>query len=81
MRQLTATFTSKGQLVVPVELRLKHGIAAGTKVNFLEDELGRIVLQPVTEQYIDRLRGCLVGGADLLQELEAGRHREGKRDR
>ncbi len=48
------TFTTKGQLVIPAELRRKHKIAAGTKVKILEDHLGRIVLQPITEDYVDR---------------------------
>lgn len=59
MNNLSATFTSKGQLVVPAYLRRKHGIQAGTKVRFLEDEFGRIVLQPITEEYVDRVRGFL----------------------
>jgi AbrB family looped-hinge helix DNA binding protein len=55
MKDLSSTFSAKGQLVVPVELRRKHGIQAGTKVKFLEDEFGRIVVQPITEDYIDRV--------------------------
>jgi AbrB family looped-hinge helix DNA binding protein len=66
MKELSGTFTSKGQLVIPAELRRKHKIRTGTKVNFLEDELGRIVIQPITEEYIDRLMGCLADGPDLL---------------
>lgn len=66
MKELTGTFTSKGQLVIPAELRRKHKIKAGTKVNFLEDELGRIIVQPITEEYIDRLMGCLADGPDYL---------------
>jgi AbrB family looped-hinge helix DNA binding protein len=77
MAELSATFTSKGQLVVPAELRRKHGIEAGTQVKFLEDEFGRIVLQPVTNQYIDRLMGCLAEGPDLLGKWEKA-HREEK---
>ncbi len=73
MRDLSATFTSKGQLVIPVELRRKHGIKAGTKVHFLEDEFGRIVLQPITEEYIDRVMGVLAGGPDLLAALREER--------
>jgi len=53
---------SKGQLVIPAELRRKHGIKAGTKVCFLEDQFGRIILQPVTEDYIARVRAVLPGG-------------------
>ena len=77
MAELSATFTSKGQLVVPAELRRKHGIEAGTRVKFLEDQFGRIVLQPVTNQYIDRLMGCLAEGPDLLANWEKS-HREEK---
>jgi len=81
MKDLSATFTSKGQLVVPAELRRKHGIETGTRVRFLEDHLGRIVLQPITEEYIDRLMGCLSEGPDLLAGWEKEHREEGKRDK
>jgi AbrB family looped-hinge helix DNA binding protein len=77
MSEISGTFTSKGQLVVPAELRRKHGIEAGTRVKFLEDQFGRIVLQPVTGRYIDRLMGCLAEGPDLLANWEK-EHREEK---
>lgn len=76
---MSATFTSKGQLVVPAALRRKHGIEPGTRVTFLEDEFGRIVLQPITDDYIDRLMGCLADGPDLLAEWTGDHRREGKR--
>jgi AbrB family looped-hinge helix DNA binding protein len=76
MADLSGTFTSKGQLVVPAELRRKHGIEAGTRVKFLEDQFGRIVLQPVTEEYVDRLMGCLAEGSDLLSSWEKEHRRE-----
>lgn len=79
MPQHGSTFTSKGQLVIPAELRRKHGITKGTKVRFLEDQFGRIVLQPVSEQYVDRVMGCLGEGPDLLAKWEK-EHRE-ERDR
>ena len=81
MNVLSATFTSKGQLVIPAELRRKHGIRAGTKVKVFEDEFGRIVLQPVTDEYIDRLMGCLAGGPSVLAYWEKEHRREGKRDK
>ena len=75
-------FTSKGRLVVPAELRRKHGIGLGTKVKFLEDRFGRIVLQlPVTEDYIDRVMGILADGPDLLPIWEEEHREEGKHDR
>jgi len=73
---MSATFTSKGQLVVPVELRRKHGIEAGTRVKFLEDQFGRLVLQPITEDYVDRVQGCLADGPDLLAKWEVEHRRE-----
>jgi AbrB family looped-hinge helix DNA binding protein len=62
MNILRGTFTSKGQLVIPSELRKKHNIRAGTKVAIFEDPSGRIILQPITEEFIDRMTGCLKGG-------------------
>jgi AbrB family looped-hinge helix DNA binding protein len=70
MKTIGGTFTSKGQLVVPAELRRKHGIEAGTRVTFLEDQFGRIVLQPVSEKYVDRVMGCLSDGPDLVAQWE-----------
>jgi AbrB family looped-hinge helix DNA binding protein len=78
MQEKSATFTSKGQLVIPAELRRKHGIGAGTKVKLLEDEFGRIVLQPITETYIDRVMGCLADGPDLLAKWRDEHREEGK---
>ncbi len=81
MKDVSATFTSKGQLVVPAALRRKYGIEAGTRVRFLEDQFGRIVLQPITEDYVDRVMGCLAEGPDLLGEWEKEHRSEGKRER
>ncbi len=80
MKEQSATFTSKGQLVVPAELRRKHGIEAGTRVKFLEDAFGRIVLQPITEEYVDRIMGCLADGPDLLAAWEKEHRKEGEHE-
>jgi AbrB family looped-hinge helix DNA binding protein len=81
MNEKCATFTSKGQLVIPAELRRKHKIEAGTKVKILEDQFGRIVLQPITDEYIDRVRGMLAGGSDLLAIWEKEHREEGEHDK
>ena len=47
---------AKGRVAIPAELRRKYGIKEGTPVSFLE-EGGRIVLQPVTPEYIRSFRG------------------------
>jgi AbrB family looped-hinge helix DNA binding protein len=80
VREFSGTFTSKGQLVIPAELRRKHGIEAGTRVKFVEDQFGRIVLQPITEDYVDRVMGCLTGGPDLLRLWEIEHRHEGERE-
>jgi AbrB family looped-hinge helix DNA binding protein len=81
MKDRSATFTSKGQLVIPAELRRKHKIEAGTKVQILEDQFGRIVLQPITDEYIDRVMGMLSEGPDLLALWEKEHREEGKHDK
>jgi AbrB family looped-hinge helix DNA binding protein len=80
MKEQSATFTSKGQLVIPAEIRRRHGIEAGTRVKFLEDEFGRIVLQPITEDYVDRVMGCLAEGPDLLERWEAEHRKEDRHE-
>lgn len=81
MSDMSATVTSKGQLVIPVELRRKHNIQAGTKVKIFEDQFGRIVLQPVTDEYIRRVRGFLAHGPDLLANWEKEHREEGEHDK
>lgn len=56
----TSTVTSKGQLVIPIELRRRYFIKPGTKVHF-EPVEGGILLKPITKEYIRQLRGCLAG--------------------
>ena len=81
MKDLCSTFTSKGQLVIPAALRRKHKIQAGTKVKILEDQFGRIVLQPITDDYIDRVMGMLADGPDLLASWEKEHREEGEHDK
>ncbi len=81
MKDLSATFTSKGQLVIPAELRRRHKIEAGTRVKILEDQFGRIVLQPITDEYIDRVMGMFADGPDLLANWEKEHREEGERDK
>lgn len=66
---MRTTATRKGQIVIPVDLRRKYGIAAGTQIQII-DEGTRIVLKPVTPQYVRNLRGLLTGnrGSKVLAE-------------
>jgi AbrB family looped-hinge helix DNA binding protein len=81
MNMLRATFTSKGQLVIPAQLRKKHNIRAGTQVAIFEDPLGRIVLQPITEEYIDRVTGMLGANSKLPEEWLEEHRIEGEQDK
>ncbi len=68
MKAEMSTVTTKGQLVIPSRLRRKYGIRKGTKVVFVEEER-RLVLQPLTREYIHSLRGSWKGGASALKYL------------
>jgi AbrB family looped-hinge helix DNA binding protein len=70
--------TTKGQIVIPSALRRKYGIKVGTKI-LVYDDGERIILKPVTEQYLKGLQGVLKGkGAlkTLLEERARDRERE-----
>ena len=77
MRTEVSTVTTKGQLVIPSKLRRKYLIQEGTQVAFLEQE-NRLVLQPLTPEFIHSLRGCLKGDPSALKALLRGRKRERK---
>ncbi|HUK46054.1 MAG TPA: AbrB/MazE/SpoVT family DNA-binding domain-containing protein [Terriglobales bacterium] len=81
MSPTRVTFTSKGQVVIPAELRRKHKIHAGTEAEVFEDPLGRIVLQPITEEYIDHITGMLGPGSNLIEELAKERRAERQREK
>jgi AbrB family looped-hinge helix DNA binding protein len=55
-----ATVKAKGQVVIPVDIRRKFQIDEGTRVAFLEEN-GRLFIQPVTDEFIDAMRGVLSG--------------------
>ena len=75
MKIETSVVTTKGQLVIPARLRRQLGIVRGTQVSFVEDN-GRIIVQPITRNFIRGLRGSLKGGRSALKHLLAERRRE-----
>jgi AbrB family looped-hinge helix DNA binding protein len=75
MKAETSVVTTKGQLVIPARLRRRFGIKKGTTISFLE-EGGRIVLQPVTRQFIRGLRGSLKREPSALDLLLKERKQE-----
>ena len=75
MKIETSVVTTKGQLVIPARLRRRFGIKKGTRVTFIEDA-GRIIVQPVTREFIRGLRGSLQGEPSALAALLEERKRE-----
>jgi AbrB family looped-hinge helix DNA binding protein len=55
-----ARVKAKGQIVIPVDIRRRFQIEEGTRVAFLE-ERGRLFIQPVTDAFIDSMKGMLAG--------------------
>ena len=71
--------SSKGQVVIPIEIREKLGIKPGQMVNMtLEGE--RAVITPLPEDPIKALRGSLKGKPSLTKALLEDRKEERRRE-
>jgi AbrB family looped-hinge helix DNA binding protein len=71
----SSVISSKGQLVIPAELRRKYGLKEGVRVVFEEDSSGRLALRPSSFEEVYALQG--IGAAYPLEEaLEEERLRE-----
>lgn len=69
METMFAVVSSKGQIVIPAALRDKMGIKAGTRVAIQHEET-HLILQPITEDFIDGLVGCCKEEDSLVQARE-----------
>jgi len=69
-----AAVNAKGQIVIPAGIRNRFDIRQGTKIAFIEEE-GRLLIQPVTDAFIDSMRGCLAGN-NMPRDLERDPDRE-----
>jgi len=69
VRQITSVST-KGQFVIPAEMRTALGIRPGTRIAVTQDE-SRIVLEPVTEDLVDKTRGMFSGKPSFPRNLSA----------
>ena len=82
MRSYPTVISSKGQVVIPAELREEYGLDKGTPATWTKEE-GRLVLTPMTERRIREIRGALKpspGAPTMFDELFAERERERKRE-
>ena len=75
MKTEVSTVTTKGQLVIPAKLRRKYAIRKGTQVAFVEEK-NRLVLQPLTPEFIRSLRGSLKGEPSASKILLEERKRD-----
>jgi AbrB family looped-hinge helix DNA binding protein len=83
MSNYRTTISSKGQVVIPAELRQKFDLEKGTPATWSEEK-GRLVLTPITEQRLDEIMGFLkpaAGAPSMFDELFAERERERKREK
>ncbi|MGB8772088.1 MAG: AbrB/MazE/SpoVT family DNA-binding domain-containing protein [Candidatus Korobacteraceae bacterium] len=64
----------KGQVVIPADIRDRFDIKQGTKIAFVEEQ-GRLFLQPVTNAFIESMRGSLAKRG-MPAKLERLRDRE-----
>lgn len=71
----TAKVSSKGWVVIPKELREKHGIEEGMYVQIVADG-DYLALIPLPEDPVQALHGMLAGETSLTAELLAERARE-----
>lgn len=68
--------TVKGQIVIPAKIRRLFGIKEGTRIQVDADrQAHRIILTPVTSDYIQNLRGKYKG-KQLLTALAVEKKRE-----
>lgn len=77
-----STVSSKGQVIIPAELRERLGIDKGISVTWSEDG-NRLILTP-RKNRIREIRGCLKpapGAPTMFDELFAERERERKREK
>ena len=77
----TAVISSKGQIVIPANLRKRYRLREGTTVVF-QEERGRLVLEPNNYEAIYALQGSLREfpiEASLEEERRAERKREDER--
>jgi len=76
METVYTTVSSKGQLVIPAEMREELGIEPGTRVAIRRDGQD-LILSPLTKEasrlIISRLRGITAGGPSMTDDLIAER--------
>ena len=76
----TSTLSEKGWVVIPRELRKRHGLKKGDKVNII-DYGGVISIIPVPKIPIEAAHGSLKGKTGLVKVLLKTRQKDAQRDK
>ena len=82
MASYRAVISSKGQVIIPAELRARVGLKKGTPATWIEEK-GRLVLTPMTVQRLREIRGFLKpapGEPSAFEALFEERERERRRE-
>ncbi len=75
--------SSKGQVVIPSELREQLGLQKGTRATWSEEQ-GKLVLTPITERRLDEIMGFLKpkpGEPSVFEACFEERERERRREK
>jgi len=71
MQKDVTVVSTKGQIIIPAELREQLKLGPGTKMS-IRREGQTLVLRPITPEFIDSLCGSTKGLGDLREQM----HRE-----
>jgi len=83
MRTYRTSVSSKGQVVIPAELRERLGLEKGTPATWSEEK-GKLILSPMTERQLDEIMGFLkpaAGAPSMFEDSFVERERERKREK
>jgi AbrB family looped-hinge helix DNA binding protein len=65
----TALVSSTGAVLIPDDLRKELGLEEGTRISIYREQK-RLILQPITDEFIHGLVGCLKGEDSLVEARE-----------
>lgn len=75
---MIAKATTKGQIVIPAELRKKYNIKKGSRLSIFEGEGSVIIVKPLPEDPIEASKGMLKGKTSILKALLKDRQEEAR---
>ncbi len=72
---VTSKVSSKGSIVIPLNIRKKYGIESGMQMSITESN-GTIRIVPIPKDPIKALRGCLNSSKTALEMKQEMRNEE-----